>query len=463
MPIYGTKRASKSILAILLVALISLCAGCFGGAVEGVRVAEVSRGDVSKVVSAVGVMDAAESVDAIPLVNGTIATMNVREGDYVAAGDVLCTLDQHALQAERAQAEADFLTTVSVGDILQGQWQNSVAMFAGLETASQVFVTMQSQIDEFVLGFYDVIPAFMPFVPPDQQEYLKALLAEERANYIAMVNSRPGPPSISYAGYPASAAAADAARVEAARYDYERIMEGTASPDITAPVTGYVVYAPPSGIMATDVLSDMLGGLGALTSSMGALAGFAGGDISSLLGGDTGAELEEGSTVTAGQPLFEIVDLQNMRVEAQIEEADIPRIQTGQSADIYLDAYPDLTFSGEVIQVSVKAETGSAGNTIFPVLVKLEKTDIPLRLGYNATVDIKVLSKEDIIYIPITALLQQNGVDYVYVVADGKAYLKEIETGDRTEEWVEVVSGLSEGERIVVEGVGKVSEGQKVE
>ena len=460
---FRIKRGAKFILAAFLILLVGLCSGCFGDTVEGVRVAEVTRGDVSKVVSAIGVMDAAESVDVIPLVNGTITTMNVKEGDYVAAGDVLCTLDEMALQAERAQAEADFLTTVSVGDILQGQWQNSVAMYAGLETASQVFVTMQNQIDDFVLGFYDILPAFMPFVPPDQQEYLKALLAEERANYITMVNSRPGAPSISYSGYPASAYAADAARVEAARYDYERIMEGTASPNITAPVTGYVVYAAPTGIMATDVLSDMLGGLGALTSSMGALAGFAGGDIGSLLGGDTGADLEEGSSVTAGQPLFEIVDLQNMSVEAQIEETDIPRIQAGQTADVYLDAYPDLTFSGEVIQVSVKAETGSAGNTIFPVLVKLEKTDIPLRLGYNATVDIKVLSKTDIIYIPITALLQENGVDYVYIVDDGKAYMKEIESGDRTEEWVEVVSGLSEGDRIVVEGIGKVSEGQKVE
>lgn len=460
---YGIKRTSKSILAIITVLLIGLCAGCFGGAVEGVRVTEVSRGDVSKVVSAVGVMDAAETVDVIPLVNGTIATMSVREGDYVAAGDVLCTLNQMELQAERAQAEADFLTTVSVGDILQGQWQNAGAMYAGLESASEVFVTMQSQIDDFVLGFYDIIPAFMPFVPPDQQEYLKSLLAEERANYITMINSRPGAPSISYSGYPASAAAADVARVEAARYDYERIMEGTSSPDITAPVTGYVVYAPPSGIMATDVLTDMLGGLGALTSSMGALAGFAGGDIGSLLGGDTGGELEEGSSVTAGQPLFEIVDLQNMRVEAQIEETDVPLIQVGQAVDVYLDAYPDLTFFGEVVQVSVKSETGSAGNTIFPVLVKLEKTEIPLRLGYNATVDIKVLSKDNIIYIPITALLQENGLNYVYVVVDGKAYLKKIETGDRTEEWVEVISGLDEGERIVIEGVGKISEGQKVE
>jgi multidrug efflux pump subunit AcrA (membrane-fusion protein) len=278
-----------------------------------------------------------------------------------------------------------------------------------------------------------------------------------------MIGSRPGAPSIGYSGYPSSAAAADVARVEAARYDYERIMEGTSSPDITAPVTGYVLYAPPSGIMATDVLSDMLGGLGALTSSMGALTGLAGGDIGSLLGGDTGTQLEEGSAVSAGQPLFEIVDLQNMRVSTEVEETDIPLIEAGQAVEVYLDAYPDLTFSGEVVQVGVRAETGSAGNTIFPVDVKLHKTDIPLRLGYNATVDINVLSMEDIIYIPITALIQENGMEYVYVVVDGKAYAKEIESGDRTEEWVEVISGLDEGERIVVEGAGKISEGQKVE
>jgi len=419
--------------------------------------------DVSKVISAVGTLDAAETVDVVPQVNGTIAAMNVQEGDYVAAGDVLCTLDKLQLEAERAQAEADYLTTVSIGDILQGQWQNSTAMYESMEYASTVFQEMQGQIDSMVLGFYDMIPAFMPFVPPEQQEYLKSLLAEERANYIAMIESRPGAPAIGYSGYPSSAAAADAARIEAARYDYERVMQGTASPDITAPVTGYVLYAPPSGILATDVLSDMLGGLGALTSSMGALTGFTGGDLSGLLGGEKGAELKEGSSVTAGQPLFQIVDLQNMSVRAEVEETDIPLVQEGQAVEVFLDAYPDLTFTGTVTQVGVKAETGSAGNTIFPVEVKLDRTDIPMRLGYNATVDIKVLSKSDILYVPITALLQENGTDYVYVVVDGKAYRRDIETGDRTEEWVEVLSGLDEGERIVVEGIGKVSEGQKVE
>jgi HlyD family secretion protein len=461
----GMSGAGKAVAFLSLVIVAMLCVGCFGGSVEGVRVTEVTKGDVSKVVSAVGALEAAQPTDVTPLVGGTIAALPVQEGDYVSAGDVLATLDEAELQAQAAQAEADYLTSASIGDILEGQWTNSTAMYKGIEYASQVFVEMQGQIDQAVLDFYDLMPVVMPFLPPDQQEYLKSLLAEERENFLQATASRPGIPNISYSGYPSSAAAADAARVEAAGFNYQRVMEGTKSPNITAPVSGYVVFAAPSGIMPADLLSEMLGGVGSLTSSMGALSGLLGTDMSSLLGGggDTGSELKVGSQLSAGQTAFQIIDLQDMRVMAQVEETDVPNVQEGQSVEIFLDAYPDVTFTGKVTQVGVKSQTGSAGTTIFPVVVQMERTEIPLRLGYNATVDIKVLSKSNVIAVPITALIQEDGTEYIFVVEDGKAYRREIETGDMTEEWVQVVSGLDEGERIVVEGVGKVKEGQKVE
>ena len=458
----GTRR---TVALLALAVAVSLIAGCFGGAVEGVRVAEVTKGDVSRVVSAVGTLDAAQPADVKPVVGGTIAALPVNDGDYVSAGDVLATLDEAELQAQAAQAQADYLTSASIGDLLEGQWANSTALYKGMEYASQVFLEMQGQIDQMVLDFYDLMPTIMPLLPPDQQEYLKSLLAEERSDYVEAAASRPGIPSIPYSGYPSSAAAADAARVEAAGYDYQRIMEGTKSPNIIAPVSGYVVFAAPSGIMPTDILSEMLGGLGSLTSSMGSLTSLLGGDLSSLLGGsgETGAELKVGSKLSAGQTAFQIIDLQDMRVMAQVEETDIPNVQSGQSVEIFLDAYPDVTFSGKVEQVGVKSQTGSAGTTIFPVVVQMDRTEIPLRLGYNATVDIKVLSKTDVLSVPITAILEEDGTEYIYVVEDGKAHRRDIETGDRTEEWVQVVSGLDEGERVVIEGVGKVKEGQKVE
>ncbi len=459
----STARRTAVFLTLLLI--VSLCSGCFGGSLEGVRVAEITRSDVSKMTSAVGALEASEPTDVVPPVGGTIAALPVKEGDYVNAGDTLATLDEQELQAQAAQARADYLTSASIGDILEGQWNNSTALYKGVEYASQIFVEMQGQIDQLVLDFYDLMPVIVPYLPPDKQEFLKSLLAEERADYIEAAATRQSLPSIGYSGYPSTAAAADAARVEAAGYDYQRIMEGTKNPNIIAPVSGYVVFAAPSGLDLSDLLSEALGGLGSLTSSLGSLSGFLGGDISGLLGGDSdaGAELKVGSRVSAGKTAFQIIDLQDMRVMAQVEEADIPAIQEGQAVDIYLDAYPDITFTGEVAQVGVKSQTGSAGTTIFPVVVHMDRTDIPLRLGYSATVDIKVLSKTDAIAVPITALLREDESEYIYVVEDGKAYRRDVETGDRTQEWVEVVSGLDAGERVVVEGVGKVKEGAKVE
>lgn len=441
--------------------IISLTTGCFGGAVEGVRVAEVTRGDASKVISAVGTLEAAQPVEVIPAVGGTIAALPVEEGDYVSAGDVLATLDEQDLGKQAAQARSSYLSSASMGDLMEGYWNNSGALYEGMQYASQV---IQGQIDTMTLSFLDMVPFLMALLPPAQQEYLKGLLAEQRASFLEGVASRPQPPDIEYTGYPASASAADAARVEAASYDYLRVMQGTKSPNITAPVSGYVVFATQQSVMPTDIISQMLGGLGSLTSSMGSLSGLMGGDIGGLLGGTSqGAELKVGSKISAGQPAFQIMDLQDMKVNAQVEEADIPEIRSGQAVKIYLDAYPDLTFSGKVVQVGVKSETGSAGTTVFPVVVLMDRTEIPLRLGYNATVDITVLGRAEIISVPITALLAENGKNYLYVVEGGKVRRREVETGDKTREWVEVISGLEVGDKVVVEGVGKVKEGQKIE
>lgn len=459
------KKAGILGIACLLFMSSLLFAGCFGGSVEGVRVAEVARGDASRVISAIGALEAGQPVDVIPLVGGTITALPVQEGDYVAAGDVLCTLDEKELAAQAAKAQADYLTSASIGDLLEGSYSNMSMLYQSMGYAAEVFGQMQSQIDDMVLSFYDIVPAFISYLPPEQQQYLQALLAEQRTKYVELVNSRPAPPDVSYAGYPSSAAAADAARTEAARYDYERVAQGAKSPNILAPVSGYVVFATQPALNLQDMLSEMLGGLGSLTSSLGSLSSFMGGDLSGLLGGGAaaGGELKVGSKLASGQPAFQIVDLQDMRVRAQVEEADIPLIAKDQSVSIYLDAYPDLTFTGKVIQVGVKAETGSAGTTVFPVVIQMDRTEIPLRLGYNATVDIEVLSKKNALTVPVTALIEEEGKEFVYVVVDGKAQRREVTLGDRTDEWVEVISGLEEGERVVVEGAIKVKEGQKIE
>ncbi|MGQ9476202.1 MAG: efflux RND transporter periplasmic adaptor subunit [Actinomycetota bacterium] len=445
----------------LLLAILSY--GCFGGVPEGVKVSEVSRGDVTRVVTAVGKLEADNPVDVYPPASGTIAALHVKEGDRVEAGDLLATLDQEELRAQAAKARASYLTGAAVEDILAGQLTGMQAMYQGVEYAMQVFGQTQEQLDAVVLSLFDLVPLVVPLLPPDQQEFLKSLIAEERAAYLQAMAERPTPPSLSPPAYPSSAAAAGDAMKEASSYEYRKALYAANHPHLVAPVSGYVVFAAPSALPGLDFLSSMLGGLGSLLSGLGDLTSLLGGDLGALAGGQTGEELKVGSKVSADTPVFRIVDLQAMRVRAEVEEADIPKVQVGQKAKVYLDAYPDLEFTGEVVQVGIRAETGSGGTTVFSVIIRLDRTEVPLRLGYNATVDIEVLSRQGIIYLPVTSVFSEEGRDYVYVVEEGKARRREVTVGERSEEWLEILSGLEEGERVITEGVGLVKEGQKVE
>lgn len=451
----------SSVMVVVLAALFS--SGCFGGTPEGVKVAKVSRGDVSRMVTAVGKLEADNPVDVYPPASGTIAALYVQEGDYVEAGELLASLDQEELQAQAAKAKASYLTGAAVGDILVGQYAGMQALYQGAEYAVQVFGQTQEQLDAVVLGLFDLIPIIVPMLPPDQQEFLKSLIAEERASFLQAMAERPAPPALSPPAYPSVAAAAGQAVEEASSYDYRKALYAANHPHLTAPVSGYVVFAAPSAVPGLDILSEMLGGLGSLLTGMGDLASLLGGDLGALTGGQAGGELKVGSKVSADSPVFQIVDLQSMRVRAEVEETDIPKVQVGQKARVYLDAYPDLELTGEVIRVGIRAETSSGGTTVFPVIVRLDRTEVPLRLGYNASVDIEVLSREGIIFLPVTAVFSEEGRDYVFVVEEGKARRREVEIGERSEEWAEVLSGLEEGERVVTEGVGLVKEGQKVE
>jgi len=453
-------KPALPLLATLLVAV--LLPGCFGGVPEGVKVSEVSRGDVSRTVTAVGKLEADNPVDVFPPASGTIAALHVKEGDHVEAGDLLASLDQEELKAQAAKARAGYVTGAAVEDILAGQYSGMQALYQGAEYAIRVFGQTQEQLDAVVLNLFDLVPLVVPLLPPDQQEFLKSLIAEQRAAYLQAMASRPALPTFSPPSYPSGAAAAGEAMREASSYDYKKALYAANHPYVVAPVSGYVVFAAPPSVPGLDFLSEMLGGFGSLLTGLGDLTSLLGGDLAALTGGG-GKELKVGSKVSADSPVFQIVDLQNMRVRAEVEETDIPKVQVGQKVKVYLDAYPDLAFAGEVVQVGIRAESGSGGTTVFPVVVRLERTEVPLRLGYNATVDIEVLSRKGIISLPVTALFSEEGRDYVYVVEGGKATRREVTVGERSEEWVEILSGLEEGERVVTEGVGLVKEGQKVE
>ncbi len=393
------KKASIIILAIIALPLVAglNVTGCAGKGIPGVQVGEAAVGEISTRVSAMGTLESSGAVDVSPISSGTIGELLVSDGDEVQAGEVLATLQMGSLEAQREQAMSSYLTTASMGDLMSGMWSNSILPYQTLASSMQSLSAMQAEADSVIMTYFDLAPTFASFLPPDQQQQVLTVIAQQKAQYEEAMNSRVPVKVPNPSGYPSSASAADAARTDLAGKQYQQAQAGVSNPTLTAPISGAVVFTPPSGLIPSDLISGLTSSLGGLTSSLSALGGMSsiGGGLSGMLSGlFPSSEIKAGTQVQAGQAVFQIVDLQNMRVKAEVEESDIPRVKKGQPVTIMLDAYPDEEFHGKVVQVGAKGQSGSSGTTVFPVTIQMDRSETPLRIGYNALVDIEVMKRE---------------------------------------------------------------------
>ena len=176
-----------------------------------------------------------------------------------------------------------------------------------------------------------------------------------------------------------------------------------------------------------------------------------------------------GTSQMAGTEMLRIADLNQMEVLVDVNEIDIIRLATGDTATIEIDAYPNRKFTGVVTQVANSSK--NSGTTItadqvtnFEVKVNILTSSyedligegrIPLRPGMSASVSIQTEKKEGILRIPLQSVTTRKGLSasldnaegveqkvFVYDAATGKVYVRKIETGIQDMTGIEVTSGL---------------------
>lgn len=158
------------------------------------------------------------------------------------------------------------------------------------------------------------------------------------------------------------------------------------------------------------------------------------------------------TTVTGVQLLsndyFELINPDTLVFEAEVDEADIALVKENLKATIELDAYPDTLVESYVNYVSFTSSETSNG-TVFIIEIPLDSYRYGLdffRLGMNGDVTVDIESRYDVMTIPLISLKERDGKTYVDVAIDDdkqQTEERQIEIGLETEEKVEVVSGLS--------------------
>jgi HlyD family secretion protein len=223
--------------------------------------------------------------------------------------------------------------------------------------------------------------------------------------------------------------------------------------------------------------------------------------IAPISGVVTAVNNTNGDSVTAGKAVITVVDMNSMKVKVSVDELDISKVKIGQKSDIKIDAVKDKNYEGTVETI---AQTGTSSNnvTTYEVVIAINNSD-GIKLGMNANVTISVENKASALVIPVEALIENNGQKFVRVestdstnsnagdqttsspssqeqkgtvkadngqsnstqsgnanrnnganraqAASGSGKLIAIKTGMETQNYIEVIEGLTEGQKVMVQ------------
>lgn len=170
--------------------------------------------------------------------------------------------------------------------------------------------------------------------------------------------------------------------------------------------------------------------------------------------GSSQEAIQEGATVRERQPILTIPDMRAMAVKVNIHESAVQRVAVGQTVRVLIDAFPDEELTGVVSKVAVVADSANAFMNpdlkVYPTTVTIDGTHEWLRPGMSSEIEILIERLKDVVYVPVQAVTYFDDKRVVYVANGGRPERREIEVGTFSESFIEVVSGLREGEEVLL-------------
>ncbi|UCC45281.1 MAG: efflux RND transporter periplasmic adaptor subunit [Candidatus Zixiibacteriota bacterium] len=203
---------------------------------------------------------------------------------------------------------------------------------------------------------------------------------------------------------------------------------------------------------------------------------------------------------TQAKTLMTISDLSVFEVEVEVDETEINKVELAQDTEIEVDAFPDTTFAGEVVEIGNTAITQGVGTqdqtTNFRVKVVFKDTDVKIRPGMSATVDITTAFRDQVLAVPFSSVvmrsfdldsleaaraaeaeestgvlatnvqaaeaseeestedsvrkeIEREELKGVFVIREGVARFVEVKTGIADQKNIEVIEGLEEGDTVI--------------
>ncbi|HPP38719.1 MAG TPA: efflux RND transporter periplasmic adaptor subunit [Candidatus Kapabacteria bacterium] len=376
-------------IAILALAGIALVIFGRGEQAIAVTVEEVSKRTITQTVSAVGKIQPETEVKISSQTSGEVIFLGVKEGERVKAHQLLARINPDIVETQLEQVKAS------------------------VEAAKIDIDARASEKERATNDFYRAKELF------DKKFISKQEFDNYKASYdLAMSSYR--------------AAMARYEQAKATLRQFERSLARTS------------IYSPIDGVVTS--LSVELG------------------------------EKVVGTEMMMGTEMMRISDLNVMNAVVDVDENDIVYLKLGDTAYVELDAIPDRKFKGVVLEISHSAKVSSLGTqnevTNFEVKIRLLERDPRFRPGMSCNVEIQTETRANVLSVPLQSVtirdLGMNSFDedeagpdekqtqskarpqqIVFILEGDKAKMRKVETGISDKGYIEIISGLSLGEKVI--------------
>lgn len=166
-----------------------------------------------------------------------------------------------------------------------------------------------------------------------------------------------------------------------------------------------------------------------------------------------------GQVVSPGAALMVVQDINQVYAVVNIEQKDLALVKPGQKAEVNVDAYGERTFAGTVDLMNPEA---GSGNRMFRTKVKIDNADGALKAGMFAKVQLATGDAVQTLVVPQAAVIQKQGLYYVFTIENDKAVRHQVEIGEVTGEVIQVKAGIEAGAKVAVTNVSQLKDGETV-
>jgi len=460
------------------------------------KTATVKKGNITTVVEGAGPIYFTKSNKINSRIGGKITKVNFKVGDKVKAGDVIYELD-------------DKDAKISVDLAKQGLRQSEVTGEASKEAASNLSITapFSGQVKDIAVNVGDTVAPGGVVLTITDTSKLKVLLSFNakdvsqisvgqgvNVNITSMMSSVNG--NVSYiSNQPSSTVSGGQIyTVEISMNNPGALLGGmTASADVKTSkgsvssvntaslnyLNKQVVISKTGGtVQSISVKEDQKVNSGALLVQM-KNESIVRAEESTNIGMETSKDqinlassqldyykitspisgvlstvnFQVGDTINPGAVVSEVINPNNMKFDISVDEIDIAKIAPGQSASITAEAIPstiDVPVKGQVEGVSPKGVSVN-GVTSYLVTIQVKSNFNLFRGGMNVNAGVQVISKQSVLYVPVDAITNDNGKSYVFLKGNTGTHTL-VELGIKNDKYVEVKSGLNEGDEVVLTG-----------